>query len=414
MGKFIKVRLSTLMFMEFFVWGAWYTTIAVYMSQHGMANLTHWPFTGNAIAAIVAPFIVGMVADRYFNSERILGFLHLLGGLILFITPSLNQSPWLFIGALILYNICFMPTLSLANSLSFHHINDQEKEFPVIRTFGTVGWILAGLTVSFLLSYFLTDNIPAEQTALPVYLAATMSILLGLYSLTLPRTPPQARGEKSTWQDIVGVEALRKLWSQPFAIFLVSSILISIPLAAYYNFTQVFLNDSGFKNIAATQTIGQMSEFIFMLLMPLLFVRLGVKKMLAVGMLAWVVRYFLFSGGAVESVTWMIITGIALHGICYDFFFVTGQIYVDKKAHKKIKGQAQGLIILATYGVGMLVGTQVAGYIFNLYMGDQAQMSLEHWQAFWRWPAIFALVIMTFFLIFFNDRKIDNQILKNN
>lgn len=412
MGKFIKVRLSTLMFMEFFVWGAWYTTIAVYMSQHGMANLTHWPFTGNAIAAIVAPFIVGMVADRYFNSERILGLLHMLGGLILFITPSLHQTPWLFIGALILYNICFMPTLSLANSLSFHHINDQEKEFPVIRTFGTVGWIVAGLTVSFVLGYFLTENIPPEQTALPVYLAATMSILLGLYSLTLPKTPPQARGEKSTWRDIVGVEALRRLWSQPFAIFLVSSILISIPLAAYYNFTQVFLNDSGFKNIAATQTIGQMSEIIFMLLMPLFFVRLGVKKMLAVGMLAWAVRYFLFSGGAVDSVTWMIITGIALHGICYDFFFVTGQIYVDKKAHKKIKGQAQGLIILATYGIGMLVGTQVAGYIFNLYMGDQAQMSLESWQAFWRLPALFALVVMIFFLLFFKDEKIDHQILK--
>ncbi|MBY5956662.1 MFS transporter [Membranicola marinus] len=410
MGKFIKVRLSLLMFLEFFVWGSWYTTVAVYMSQHGMENLTHWPFTGNAIAAIVAPFIVGMVADRYFNSERILGFLHLLGGVILFMTPSFYQTPWLFISALVLYNICFMPTMSLANSLSFHNINDQEKEFPVIRTFGTVGWIVAGLTISFVLGNFISSDLQPEQTAIPVYMAAGFSVLLGLYCFTLPKTPPQAKGEKSTWQEVVGVEALRKLWSQPFAVFLISSILISIPLAAYYNFTQVYLVNTGFKNIAATQTIGQMSEFVFMLLMPLFFVRLGVKRMLAVGMLAWAIRYFLFSAGAVDSVTWMIITGIALHGICYDFFFVTGQIYVDKKADKKIKGQAQGLIVLATYGVGMLIGAQVAGFIFNLYIGDSAQMSLENWKAFWRIPALFALGVMAFFMIFFNDRKVEKKI----
>lgn len=412
MGKLIKVRLSVLMFLEFFVWGSWYTTIAVYMSHHGMENLTHWPFTGNAIAALVAPFIVGMVADRYFNSERILGFLHLLGGVILFITPSLYQSPLLFIGALILYNVCYMPTMSLANSLSFHNINDQEKEFPVIRTFGTVGWIVAGLTISFILGYFVSTQVPAEQTAVPVYLAAGSSILLGLYSFTLPKTPPQAKGEKNTWRQIVGVDALKKLWSPAFGIFLVSSILISIPLAAYYNFTQVFLSNSGFENIAATQTIGQMSEFFFMLLMPFFFVRLGVKKMLALGMLAWAIRYFLFSLGAVDSVTWMILLGIGLHGICYDFFFVTGQIYVDKKADKKIKGQAQGLIVLATYGIGMLVGTQVAGFIFNIYLGDAAQLTLERWQAFWRIPALFALVVMIFFFIFFRDHKVEKQIIK--
>lgn len=412
MGKLIKVRLSALMFLEFFVWGAWYTTIAVYMSQHGMENLTHWPFTGNAIAAILAPFIVGMIADRYFNSERILGFLHLLGGVILFITPSLSDTPWLFISALILYNICYMPTMSLANSLSFHNIKDQEKEFPLIRTFGTVGWIVAGLTVSFVLGNFISSGLEPEQTALPVYLAAGSSLLLGFYSLTLPKTPPQAKGEKNTWREIVGIDALKKLWSPAFGIFLVSSILISIPLAAYYNFTQVFLGNSGFENIAATQTIGQMSEFIFMLLMPLFFVRLGVKKMLALGMLAWVIRYFLFSLGAVDSVTWMILLGIGLHGICYDFFFVTGQIYVDKKADKKIKGQAQGLIVLATYGIGMLVGTQVAGFIFNLYLGDQTQLTLERWEAFWQIPAFFALVIMVFFIIFFRDPKVENQIIK--
>src|SRR5699024_1764073 len=191
--------------------------------KHGMENLTHWPFTGNAIGAIVAPFIVGMIADRYFNSEKILGFLHIAGGLILMITPFFSDTPWLFILLLIFYNICYMPTMSLANSLSFHNIQDQEKEFPIIRTFGTVGWIVAGLIISFVLGRLLSVSVPPEQTAAPVRLAAAASIILGLYSFSLPKTPPQAKGETTTWREIIGVEALKKLWDRPFFIFLVSS-----------------------------------------------------------------------------------------------------------------------------------------------------------------------------------------------
>lgn len=408
----IKTRLSVMMFFQFFVWGSWYTTIGVFMSKHGMENLTHWPFTGNAIGAIVAPFIVGMIADRYFNSEKILGFLHITGGIILMITPAFSEVPWLFILLLILYNICYMPTMSLANSLSFHNIQDQEKEFPIIRTFGTVGWIVAGLIISFVLGRFLSVSVPPEQTAAPVRLAAASSILLGLYSFTLPKTPPQAKGETTTWREIIGVEALKKLWDRPFFIFLVSSFLISIPLATYYNFTQIFLQDTRFENIAATQTIGQMSEWIFMLLMPLFFVRLGVKKMLAFGMLAWVIRYALFSFAAVDEITWMILVGIALHGICYDFFFVTGQIYMDKKADKTIRGQAQGLIIFTTYGIGMLVGTQVGGAVYNAFIGVKNQLSLAEWKSFWLIPAAFALAVFFFFIFGFKDKKIEQEIIK--
>lgn len=406
----MKIRLFFLMFLEFFVWGSWYTTIAVYMTKNGMESLTHWPFTGNAIAAILAPFIVGMIADRYFNTEKILGVLHLLGGAILFLTPSMASEPSLFILLLILYNICYMPTMSLCNTLCFHHIQDQEKEFPIIRTFGTLGWIVAGLTVSFVLVHFVSAGLQPEQTALPVYMAAGCSLFLGLYSFTLPKTPPQGKGQKSTWQTIVGIDALKKLWSRPFFIFLLSSLLICIPLALYYNFTQVYLQDTGFSNIAATQTIGQMSEVLFMLIMPLLFIRLGVKWMLAVGMFAWVLRYALFAFAAPDQLTVFILLGIALHGICYDFFFVTGQIYIDKKADKTIKGQAQGLIIFVTYGVGMLLGTQVSGKIFNYYLGTEKALSLDRWQSFWLIPAVFAFGVLLFFIFSFRDKKVEQQI----
>lgn len=410
MKKFIKARLSAMMFLEFFIWGAWYTAIAVYMSENGMGDLTHWPFTVNPIAAIFAPFFVGLIADRYFATEKVLGTLHILGGVIMFLTPLAVESPLVFILMLLAYNLCYMPTMSLANTLSFHNITDQEKEFPVIRVFGTIGWIVAGLTVSFVLVSFVSGDVVPEATALPLYLAAAASIALGLYSFTLPNTPPPAKGDAVSIRSIVGVDAIKHLGSKSFYIFLGSSLLISIPLAAYYNFTQIFLGATGFENIAATQTIGQVSEVVFMLLMPFFFVRLGVKWMLGIGMAAWFARYALFAMGAPDSVTWMIMGGIALHGICYDFFFVTGQIYVDLKSNDKIRGQAQGLIVLITYGVGMLIGAQLAGMTYNMFLGEQAALSLDQWYQFWWVPAIFAAVVMIFFMLTFNDKEAEQQI----
>ncbi|MCS6974368.1 MAG: nucleoside permease [Cyclobacteriaceae bacterium] len=396
-------RLSTMMFFQFFIWGAWYTSVAVYMTELGMTNLTHWPYTVNPIAAIVAPFFLGLIADRYFATEKVLGVLHILGGLILFITPQASTSPVLFILLLLAYNLCYMPTLGLANSLAFHHIQNQEKQFPVIRVFGTIGWIVAGLFISFILGK-LTGQI-AEKTPLPLYTAGTASVLLGLFSFSLPHTPPKGAGEKVSLRSIAGLDALEVLGSKPFYVFLICSFLICIPLAAYYNFTQLYLQASGFENIAGTQTLGQMSEVVFMLLMPLFFARLGVKKMLLVGMLAWVVRYALFAAGAPESVTWMIIIGIALHGICYDFFFVTGQIYVDKQSTDKIRGQAQGFLVLVTYGLGMLIGAQVAGVTYNNFLRDADSLTAQQWQQFWLLPAGFALVVLIIFGLFFKEKK---------
>jgi nucleoside transporter len=402
MNRTIQARLSAMMFLEFFVWGAWYTTVAVFMSANGLEGLTHWPFTVNPIAALVAPFFVGLIADRYFATQRVLGALHLLGAAFMFAAPSVIGYPVVFILVLLAYNLCYMPTMSLVNTLAFHNMTDQESQFPVIRVFGTIGWIVAGLSVSYVGGLFFSQDVTVASTTFPLYLTAGMSALYGLYSFTLPHTPPPAEGEEVSVRSIVGVDALEKLGSPSFYVFLLSSFLISIPLAAYYNFTQVFLQSTGFQDVAAVQTIGQMSEVVFMLLMPVFFVRLGVKWMLGVGMFAWVVRYGLFAMGAPEVVTWMIISGIALHGICYDFFFVTGQIYVDKKASDDIRGQAQGLIVLLTYGAGMLIGAQLAGWLFN-FIRDGEQMALDQWVTFWWIPAIFAGAVLLFFMFLFDD-----------
>jgi len=397
-------RLSIMMFLQFFVWGAWYTSIAVYMTAGGMGDLTHWPFTVNPIAAIAAPFFLGLVADRYFSTEKVLGVLHVIGALVLLAVPQFSGAPVVFVLLLLLYNLCFMPTLGLANSLAFHNIGDQEKQFPMIRVFGTIGWIVAGLFVSYVLRYFVTDGGLPEQTPLPLYAAAITSLILGVYSFTLPHTPAPAAGEKVSARSIMGLDALKELGSKPFYIFLGASLLICIPLAAYYNFTQLFLGATGFQNIAGTQTLGQMSEVIFMILMPIFFIRLGVKWMLVAGMGAWVLRYVFFALAAPNEVFWMIIVGILLHGICYDFFFVTGQIYVDKKSTPAIRGQAQGMLVLVTYGLGMMIGAQAAGELFNGFLGDSGALTLGQWKQFWFVPAAFAAVIMVGFAFLFNDR----------
>ncbi len=404
MKRFFGTRLSLMMFLQFFIWGAWYTSVAVYMTAEGMGDLTHWPYTVNPIAAIAAPFFLGLIADRYFATEKVLGTLHLLGGMVMLLVPQLSGAPVAFILLLLLYNLCYMPTLGLANSLAFHNIQSQEKQFPLIRVFGTIGWIVAGLFVSFALKGFVTGGRLPEQTPMPIYTAAVASILLGLYSFSLPHTPPPAAGKRISIRSIVGLDALHELGSKSFYVFIISSLLISIPLAAYYNFTQLFLEGTGFQNIAGTQTLGQMSEVIFMLLMPVCFLRLGVKWMLVAGMGAWVLRYVLFALGAPSAIFSMIIVGILLHGICYDFFFVTGQIYVDKKSTPAIRGQAQGMLVLVTYGIGMLTGAQVAGNLYNSFLGEASALTLAQWQQFWFIPAAFAAVVMVGFGMLFYDR----------
>jgi nucleoside transporter len=398
----IGARLSAMMFLQFFIWGAWYTTIAVYMKGHGMETLTWLPFTVNPVAAIVAPFFLGLIADRYFPTEKVLAVLHLLGGVAILLVPQFSSNPTVFIGFLLIHNLCYMPTMALANSLAFHNITDQEKQFPMIRVFGTLGWIVAGLFISFVLSPYIGGM--AEATALPMYAAGIASLVLGVYSFSLPHTPPPAAGKAASARSILGVDALSQLGSKSFYVFIASSLLISIPLAAYYNYTQLFLESAHVANIAATQTLGQMSETIFMLLMPLFFARLGVKWMLIAGMGAWVLRYSLFALAAPNAVFWMIAGGILLHGLCYDFFFVTGQIYVDKKSTPEIRGQAQGFLVFVTYGVGMLIGAMIAGQVYNSFLGTSTSLTLPQWHDFWWIPAAFAAGVAIFFGVFFNDR----------
>lgn len=394
-----KIRLSAMMFLEFFIWGAWYVTVANFMITKDMSDMTHWAFTVGPIAAIVAPFFLGLIADRYFATERVLGVMHLIGGVAMFCAPFFTSNPVIFILMLGLHMLCYQPTIGLANTLAFHNIADAEKEFPIIRMFGTIGWIVAGLVVS--------GWLKADTTATPLQIAGIAGVLLGLYSFTLPHTPPPAKGKVTTFREIIGIDALKKLGSPSFNVFLISSLLICIPLAAYYNFSQTFVLAAGFDRPGFFLSFGQMSEVIFIIALPFFLKKWGFKWTLFVGMLAWALRYALFSLGAPDAVTWMIIFGIVLHGICYDFFFVTGQIYVEKKATPEIRGQAQGLIVLVTYGVGMLIGAQIAGLLFNAVVNPGAPNTeqLAQYQSFWMIPAIFAAVIMLLFMMLFKENK---------
>lgn len=398
----LTARLSLLSFLQFFVWGAWYTSIAVYMSAVGMGTLTFWAFTAQPIGALISPFFLGLVADRYFSTERVLGVMHLLSGAFLILAPQFEGAPPLFIAMLILHQLAYTPTLGLSNSLAFHHIDNPEKDFPRIRVWGTFSWVFAGLFISFFLSRLAPGGI-AEQTPLPLYSAGVIGILLGLYSFTLPHTPPPAAGQRVSVRSLLGVDAFRQLRSPSFNAFLVSSLLICIPLAAYYNFTQLFLGAAGVQNIAATQTMGQMSEMVFMVLMPFFFRRLGVKWMLLVGMLAWAARYALFAVAAPGAVFWMIALGIILHGICYDFFFVTGQIYVDRKASPAFRSQAQGMLVFVTYGIGMLIGAQLSGRLYNLFLAGDTALSMGEWSQFWMIMGGMATAVAIFFAFVFRE-----------
>jgi nucleoside transporter len=299
-----------------------------------------------------------------------------------------------FFWVLLVYALCYNPTLALVNAIAFNQMTSPEKQFPGIRVFGTIGWIVAGLLVGFL---------RVEASATPLLIAAGASLALGLVAFALPHTPPKSLGHRVTVRDVLGLDALKLLRNRSFAVFVLGSLLICIPLAFYYNFTNPFLNERGVANAAAKMTMGQMSEVLFMLVMPFFFVRLGVKKMLLVGMLAWAARYLLFAFGNPAELVFMYYAGILLHGICYDFFFVTGQIYVDKAAPKAIQASAQGFITLVTYGVGMLIGAWVSGPVVDLYATTVGQGVVHDWRAIWLWPAGMALAIILLFALFFRE-----------
>ena len=403
MSSTTRIQLSVMMFLEFFIWGAWFVTLGTFLGNNLSASGAEvgQVFSTQSWGAIIAPFVIGLIADRFINAEKILGVLHLLGALLMYQMYNAENIA-VFYPYVLIYMICYMPTLALVNSVSFNQLKNPEKEFSVIRVFGTLGWIVAGLLISFLFHWDSEQGTKDGLLKNTFLLSGAASLVLGLFSFTLPKTPPKGKGTKVSLSDILGLDALKLLKDKNFLIFFVSSILICIPLAFYYQNTNSFLSNIGVTNPTGKMTIGQISEVLFLLLLPVFFNRFGFKKTILVGMLAWALRYILFAYGNAGDLTFMLLIGIALHGICYDFFFVSGQIYTDSKAGEQHKSAAQGLITLATYGVGMLIGFAIAGKITDAY--KLADGSFDY-KMIWIIPSGIAFAVFLIFALLFKDEK---------
>ena len=404
MKSTIRIQLSTMMFLEFFIWGSWFVTLGTFLSTNLAASggKIGEVFSTQSWGAIIAPFIIGLIADRYINAEKILGFLHIAGAVLMYQMYNAADIT-MFYPYVLVYMILYMPTLALVNSVSFNQMKDAEKEFSSIRVWGTIGWIVAGLLISYLFHWDSADNTANGVLKNTFLMAGIASAVLGVFSFTLPKTPPsKSTGEKVSISQIIGLDALKLLKDKNFAVFFIASILICIPLAFYYQNAHPFLSNIGVANPTGKMTIGQISEVLFLLLLPVFFTKFGFKKTILVGMLAWALRYTLFAYGNAGQLSFMIIIGIALHGICYDFFFVSGQIYTNAKAGEKYKSAAQGLITLATYGIGMLIGFAIAGKITDAYkIADK----VFDYKMIWLIPSAIAAVVFLLFAIFFKEEK---------
>jgi nucleoside transporter len=376
----------------FFGWGAWYGQMSKYLldNLHATGDQVGNAYTTFAIASIFAPFFVGLISDRFFAAQKVMGFLNILGGVILYFL-SLERNPEAFFWYILAYTLCFAPNLALSNSIAMNQMSNPEKEFPSIRVTGTIAWIVVTNIIGF---YALGDKVAIFEIAMYT------SFLLGIYSFTLPNTPPKGDKNASVAQ-ILGLDALKLFKDRSFLIFFISSILICIPLSFYYAMANPSLTDSHMSNVENKMSLGQASEVIFMLLIPIAFTRLGVKKMLVVGLVAWIIRFLCFGYGDGISSEWILYIGIILHGVCYDFFFVTGQIYTDQKAGEKIKNSAQGLITFATYGIGMGIGSKLSGIVLDYYTVND----IKDWQSVWMVPAAIAGIVLLLFVFFFSEKK---------
>ena len=385
-----------MMFLQFFIWGAWYVTMSTYLDKvlHASGAQIGAAYSAMAIATIISPFFVGMIADKFFSAQHVLGVLHLIGAAILYFITTLD-NPDTFYWLVLLYSLMYAPTLALANSVAFRQMNDPSKEFASIRVLGTLGWIATGWLIDKVF------HVSTEDLAFTFKMAAVASALLGILSFFLPSTPPKAKGTKTTFAQVLGADAFVLFKDRSFTIFFIASILICIPLSFYYSLTNLFLTDAGMKNVTSNMTFGQFSEAFFILLIPLFFRWLGVKWMIALGMIAWTVRFLFFGYGDAGANLWMLFAGIILHGVCFDFFFVTGQIYTDSKAGIRIQSQAQGMITMATYGIGMWIGTLLSGYVKDHYTVDQ----IVNWRSVWMVPSGIAAVVLILFVLFFKDNK---------
>lgn len=389
--RLLVPRLSLMMFLQFFIWGSWSVTLGLVMSQHNMSLLIGDAFSAGPIASILSPFVLGMLVDRFFASQKVMAVMHLAGAAILWFVPQalVAQNGALLIGLLFGYTLCYMPTLALTNNIAFHSLSDKDKTFPVVRVFGTIGWIVAGI--------FIGVTGISDTTGI-FTLAAIISVILALYSLTLPNTPAPAKGLPVKVRDLFCADAFALLKVRHFFVFSLCATLISVPLGTYYAYTASFLADAGVGDVSTAMSFGQMSEIFFMLVIPFLFRRLGVKYMLLIGM-CWFVRYAFFALGISEEGRFLLYLGILLHGVCYDFFFVVGFIYTDRIAGEKVKGQAQSMIVMFTYGIGMLLGSQISGALYNRLVAGQTVP--QAWTTFWWIPAVAAAVIAVIFLFSF-------------
>lgn len=399
-----RIQLSFMMFLEFFIWGGWFVTMGIFLPStlNASGAESALAYSTQSWGAIIAPFIIGLIADRYFNAERILGVLHLFGAVLMYQMATADNFA-VFYPYVLGYMIAYMPTLALVNSVSFNQMTNPATEFSPIRVFGTIGWIIAGLSISYIFKWDSPDAVANGALRNTFLMTGVASLILGIFSFTLPKTPPKGKQEGVTVSGILGLDALKLLKDRNFLVFFVSSVLICIPLAFYYQHAAQFLGEISVENPAGKMTIGQISEVLFMLLLPVFFTRFGFKKTILVGMLAWTIRYFLFSIGDAGSGVYLLLMGIALHGICYDFFFVSGQIYTDSKAGDSVKSAAQGLITLATYGVGMLIGFAIAGQITDSYALAEGG---HDWKQIWTFPALFAIGVFALFAIFFKKEKV--------
>jgi nucleoside transporter len=392
----VRVQLSAMMFLEFFIWGSWYVTMGTYLDKvlHADGVSVGAAYSAMAIATILSPFIVGMIADRFFSAQKVLGVLHLAGAALLYYLTKLGDSDS-FYWILLLYALLYAPTLALANAVAFRQMQDPSKEFASVRVLGTIGWIATGWMLDKVF------KIGTDQLAFTFTMAAVASVILGLLSFFLPDTPPKAKGTKATFAQILGADAFVLFKDRSFVIFFLASVLICIPLSFYYSFTNLYLTEAGMKDVTSNMTFGQFSEAFFILLIPFFFRRLGVKWMIAVGMVAWAIRFLCFGYGNADSMLWMLFAGIILHGVCFDFFFVTGQIYTDSKAGLKIQSQAQGMITMATYGVGMWIGAILAGYVKDHYTVN----NIVNWKSVWMVPSEISVIVLIFFVLLFTDNK---------